>query len=153
MSRSRGQAGYSLVEVMVVVAIIAVMASIGIPSFIAIMPRIRLNSNVMVLSNEIALARVRAISKSADYRIVFDTADDSCNIAKFQAGDWRSLGITKLKGSDLVSAAGFNLAQTLIVTGNGQVNVPSTRRPCSRCARRTARSASRSSSSRADGCP
>jgi type II secretory pathway pseudopilin PulG len=113
-----------MVEVMVVVAIIGIMAAIGIPSFIAIVPRIRLNNSVMILSNEIALARVRAISKSNDYRIVFNTADESYNISKFAAGAWQSLGITNLKGTDLFSAAGFNLANTLIVSGNGQVNVP-----------------------------
>lgn len=124
MTLTRSQAGYTLVELMIAVAIIGIMAAIGIPSFIGIMPRIRLNSNVMVLSNEIALARVRAISKSTDYRIFFNTADETYTTSKFQGGAWVSLGVTKLDGSDLVSAAGFNTAQTLIAMGNGQVNVP-----------------------------
>jgi prepilin-type N-terminal cleavage/methylation domain-containing protein len=120
----RSQAGYTLTELMIALAIIGIMAAIGIPSFIGVMPRIRLNSNVMVLSNEIALARVRAISKSTDFRIVFDPADDSYTPAKFQGGAWVSLGATRMNKSDLVSAAGFDLAQTMIARGNGQVNVP-----------------------------
>jgi prepilin-type N-terminal cleavage/methylation domain-containing protein len=124
MNRVSSQAGFSLTELMIAVAIIGIMAAIGIPSFKGIMPRIRLNTNVMVLSNEIALARVRAISKSTDLRIVFDTVDESYTISKFQAGAWQSLGVSNLSGSDLTSASGFNVAQTLIAMGNGQVNVP-----------------------------
>ena len=124
MTRLREQAGFTLVELMIAVAIIGIMAAIGIPSFIGIMPRIRLNNNAMVLSNSIALARVRAISKSTDFRIEFDLANDSYTPSKFQAGAWQSLGVTSLAGTDLVSAAGFNVAQTLIAMGNGQVNVP-----------------------------
>ena len=124
MTRSRAQAGYTLTELMIVVSIIGIMAAISIPSFIKIMPRFKLNNNVMILSNEIALARVRAISKSTDFRVVFDLADDSYTAYRFTAGAWQSLGATKMSGSDLFSAAGFNVAQTLIASANGQVNVP-----------------------------
>lgn len=137
MTRSRAQAGFSLVELMVVIAIIGVMAVIAIPSFIAIMPRIKLNGNAMILSNEIALARVRAISKSNDFRIVFDPAGESYTPWKYQGGAWLSLGTTKLNGSDLFSVAGlrgditacgsaagsFITPETLIVCANGQVNI------------------------------
>jgi Tfp pilus assembly protein FimT len=96
------------------------------PSFIKIVPRVRLNNNVMLLSNEIALARVRAISKSTDYRMIFNTAPggESYTTWKYQAGGWQSLGETKLTGSDLFSVAGFTVAQTLTASPNGQINVP-----------------------------
>lgn len=123
MTRSRAQAGFTLVELMVIIAIIGILAVIGVPSFVALMPRMRLNSNVMVLTNEIALARVRAISKSADFRIVFDTVNDRYTIYKYQT-TWQSLGSTELAGSNLVRADGFGVAQTLIVSPSGQVNVP-----------------------------
>lgn len=129
-----GEEGYSMVEMMVVLAIIAAMASIGIPSFKAIVPRVRLNAETMVLSNEIALARTRAIAKSNDARITFHPdgprpaacgENDCYTIDKFEGGAWASLGTTVLRGVDLFSVSGFTPTDTvLLAAGNGQVNVP-----------------------------
>jgi type II secretion system protein H len=132
MTGSRSQAGYTLVELLVVIAILGIMAAIGVPSFRGLLPRIRLNNDAMILANEIALARVRAISKSADVRIVFDDVNDRYAFGKLQGNAWVDLGWTNLKGSDLQPVSGFNTssilpavpAETLVVSGRGAANVP-----------------------------
>jgi prepilin-type N-terminal cleavage/methylation domain-containing protein len=146
MTGSRAQAGFSLVELLIVMAILGIMAAIGVPSFRGLMPRIRLNNDAMVLSNEIALARVRAISKSNDFRIVFDDVNDRYalgKIARTGSGGvcladgtgspcWLDISWTNLTGSDLRPVAGFNTAsilpavpdETLVVSGRGAANVP-----------------------------
>ena len=131
MTRSRAQAGFTLVEVMIVLAIIGIMAAIGIPSFKDLVPRIRLNNNTMVLANEIAAARVRAISKSTDFRITFNP--DPANTYAIEKYDetapgsgvwaWQSMGETKMPGTVLVGASGFTTAQ-MVAYASGQVNVP-----------------------------
>ena len=114
---------------MIVVAVIGIMAAIGIPSFRGLMPRIKLSNSAMILSNEIALARVRAISKSYDFRIEFDPGAESYTISKFN-GTWQSLGATTISPTDLTSAVilpatALIPANTLYFAGNGQVtNVP-----------------------------
>ena len=76
---------------MIVVAIISLMAAIGIPSFRGLMPRIKLRNNAMVMSNEVALARVRAISKSYDFRIVFNPAPaNSYTIFRYRTAPGRA---------------------------------------------------------------
>jgi type II secretion system protein H len=132
MTPFRAKAGYTLVEVLVVVAILAIMAAIGVPSLRGLLPRIRLNNDAMLLANEIALARVRAISKSADVRIVFDDVNDRYAFGKLQGNSWIDLGWTDLAGSDLQPVSGFSTssivpavpAGTLVVSGRGAANVP-----------------------------
>ena len=147
MTGSKAQAGFTLVELLIIVAIIGIMAALGIPAFKGLMPRIKLNNNAMVLSNAIALARVRAISKSSDFRIAFHpsaTADasGSYTISKFN-GSWPgvSLGATVMSGTFLglenpapppaffgaaiLPSTPLVPADTLDFSGNGQVaNIP-----------------------------
>jgi prepilin-type N-terminal cleavage/methylation domain-containing protein len=124
MGTLRSKAGWTLVELMVVVAVIGIMATLGIPSLIRIMPRLRLNGDATTLSNEIALARMRAVTKSADVRIVFDAANGKYSIAKYQGGAWASLGTTTLTGSTITDITGFSTPDTLIAYASGGFNIP-----------------------------
>lgn len=125
MGRSRTQAGFTLVEMMVTLGIISILGMLAIPSFNAVVPRIKLNNATMVMANEIALARVRAISKSTDFRITFHASPENAyTIEKFE-GSWVSLGRTSIAGTQLASVAGFTpSATTMIAYANGQINVP-----------------------------
>jgi Tfp pilus assembly protein FimT len=113
----------TLVELMVVMSIAGLLGMLAIPSLKNFLPRVRINNNMMLLSNEVAVARVRAISQSTDYKIEFHPDTDRYTIYKY-VGSWVSLGDTVVAGTDLFSATGFTTAQTLIVTGNGLTNVP-----------------------------
>jgi Tfp pilus assembly protein FimT len=114
----------TLVEMGVVLAVIGVLAALGIPAMIKIVPRVKLNSSAMVLSNDIAVARMRAISKSSDFRIRFDPAGERYTTEKWSGTGWVSLGATIVNGTDLLSVSGFTPTATeLILYSNGQANV------------------------------
>lgn len=112
MFRAKSQSGFTLVEVMIVVAIIGVLAAIGIPSFKEIMPRVRLNNNTMVLANAIALARVRAISKSSDFSMTFEPDNDRYVTVKSDGG--ANFGETFTSGTNLYNTGLFDTSYPFV---------------------------------------
>lgn len=69
--------GMTLVELAVTLAIAGILATLALPNFIGVMPRIRLSSEATTLGSEVALSRARAISKNQEFRLSFDTVNDS----------------------------------------------------------------------------
>lgn len=63
--------GFTLAELMVVVAIAGVMATIAIPSYISYLPHLRLNAATRDLISDLRLARQLAVSKNATYTVDF----------------------------------------------------------------------------------
>jgi prepilin-type N-terminal cleavage/methylation domain-containing protein len=132
MFTSDRESGFTMVEMMVVMGIIGIMAVLAVPSMIGVMPRMRLNNSTMILSNEIAVARMRAISKSSEFRIKFHPGADSYTLEKLSmesAGPpavwvWRGLGTTNMKGTDLKSVTGFKTANTMVASAMGAINIP-----------------------------
>ena len=123
MRRCSGEAGLTLVEISVVIAVIGILAALAMPSVINTMPKVRLNNNAMTLSSEVSLARVRAIAKSTRFRIVFHPAAETYDLQRESGGAWVAMATNKVSGSDLVGTANLLQADTLIADWNGSVNV------------------------------
>lgn len=68
----KGQKGFSLVEVMIVIAILAILLAIAVPSF----QRFAINSDLRSAARDIAgdffLCKERAIAENATYTITFN---------------------------------------------------------------------------------
>jgi prepilin-type N-terminal cleavage/methylation domain-containing protein len=75
------EAGFTLMEVMVVVAIIGILASIAIPNFSAWMAKRQLDSLAREILADFQWARSEAISRGRTVQIVLDGATDSYRVA------------------------------------------------------------------------
>ena len=63
--------GFSLIEMIVVMAIISVLAGITIPVYLSMQPSIRLNGAARQLMGDLMWARMQAISQNNEFRIIY----------------------------------------------------------------------------------
>jgi len=122
--RARDEQGFSLVELTTTVAVIAIIAAIAIPSMMGAMPRLRLDNRATTLANEIASTRMQAIAKSNEFRFVFSPGSDSYRMEKLVGASWLPYSTNTLGDTNLVSTAGFDTANTLVIEPTGAASVP-----------------------------
>jgi type IV fimbrial biogenesis protein FimT len=87
MRTKKRELGFTLIELMVAVAIFAIMAAIAIPGFSRWLPNYRLKSAARDVYSNMQLTKMGAVRANADWAIVFSTGSNSYRVCSDDGGD------------------------------------------------------------------
>lgn len=86
--------GFTLIEIMIVIVIIGILSTIAVPSYQHFMARQRLNGAARMVMSDLMSARMQAVSKNNEFRILFVNnsptyriLDDTNNNGVINAGE------------------------------------------------------------------
>ena len=84
------QSGFTLIELMIIIAIMAIFAAIAVPNFLSYLPKSRLNGAARQVMGDLMAARMKAVSLNHSVKVFFysnheykicDDADNSGTVA------------------------------------------------------------------------
>ena len=93
MQRKR-ERGFTLTELMVTIVVFAILAAIAIPTFMSLLPGMRLNGAARQVMTDLMAARMKAVSENNRFRVFFidnhqyKILDDDNNNNAENAGEW-----------------------------------------------------------------
>lgn len=120
----RKDSGFSMIELMVVIAIIAVVTAITVPNFLSWIPRKRLASASDELFSNLLYTKMQAIKSNRDWAVVFDYGGNSYTIQRDYGGSNTAVRSVDLSGYGSGVRYGGGNPGTPAVPGDVNTSIP-----------------------------
>ena len=83
----RKKSGFTIIELIIVIAVLGILTAVGVPNFLSWLPKYRLKSATRDLYSNMQLAKLSAIKNNADWAIVFNKAADQYQVCSGRGPD------------------------------------------------------------------
>ncbi len=101
LNNGKHEAGFTLIELITILVILAVLASIAIPTFSVWLPSFRLRGAARDLYSSLQMAKLGAVKHNKQWAVVFDQGSDKYYVCSDDNGDgWD--GPAAMGGNDTV---------------------------------------------------
>lgn len=111
--------GFTILELMIVVAIFAILAAIGVPGYLQWLPDMRLKAAVRDLKSDMQISKLRAIRENTDVVMWFNTNNDTYRAYLDSDGN-RSQGGTEPTIVERAMPNGVDMYDTLFTSWSNQ---------------------------------
>lgn len=121
----RAEAGFSLLEVLIVIAVMAVVAAMAIPTWQRMQKNARLNGDAHNLAGELSVAKLRAAANFTESRLFFFTGTDNTQYFRVDVwnktlssnGCWVPDGKANPQSGDCITASTLTGNENFLSTG------------------------------------